>query len=33
MFDFEHPFARNGFSTLGEWQQGPCVEDYDVDET
>jgi hypothetical protein len=23
MFDFEHPFARNGLLTLGEWHQGP----------
>jgi len=27
MFDFEHPFARNGLPTLGEWQQGPNVVD------
>jgi hypothetical protein len=27
MFDFEHPFAKNGFSTLREWQQGPSVVD------
>jgi hypothetical protein len=27
MFDFEHPFARNGLPTLGEWNQGPSVVD------
>ncbi len=27
MFDFEHPFARNGLPTLGKWHQGPCVVD------
>jgi len=27
MFDFEHPFARNGLPTLGEWYQGPNVVD------
>jgi hypothetical protein len=27
MFDFEHPFARNGLPTLGEWYQGPSVVD------
>ncbi len=27
MFDFEHPFARNGLFTLGEWHRGPSVID------
>ncbi len=27
MFDFEHPFAKNGLPTLGEWHQGPSVVD------
>jgi hypothetical protein len=26
-FDFEHPFARNGLPTLGEWHQGQSVVD------
>jgi hypothetical protein len=27
MFDFEHPFARNGLPTLGEWHQRLSVVD------
>jgi len=27
MFDFEHPFARNGLPTLGKWHQGSSVVD------
>jgi hypothetical protein len=27
VFDFEHPFARNGLPTFGEWHQGPSVVD------
>jgi hypothetical protein len=25
MFDFEHPYAKYGLPTLGEWHQGPSV--------
>jgi hypothetical protein len=27
MFDFEHPFARNGLLALRKWRQGPNVID------
>jgi len=30
MFDFEHPFTRNGFPTFGEWHQGPSVIDIKI---